>query len=149
MYKILSKSFLPLYFCLRSKPVTPNVVCQCVSQSVAMLNKTMTWWPDLVMTWWQMTWWPDELMTQWPNVLMTQWPNDKMTLWSDDLIAWWPNCLVTWWLKASHTIDRMVYFLFCILLVATNASTHHFLNVQQTESWLCAPNPIWPHGIDS
>ena len=59
--------------CLRSRPVSPNVVRPSVH----------------------------DLMTQWPNDLMTEWPNDRMTEWPSDRVTKWPSDQVTKWFSVE------------------------------------------------
>ena len=78
--KYPKKSFRQCYFCLRSRPVDPDVVCLLVSLLVAYVEKMMT--PSDQVTKWpsdQMTEWPSDQMTEWPSNWVTERPSDQMT----------------------------------------------------------------------
>ena len=61
------------YYCLQSRPVSPDVVCSLVSPLVVMLKQRSGWLG------WQSDW-----LTGWPIDQMTRWPTDQMTRWLDD-----------------------------------------------------------------
>ena len=85
----------PMHICLRSRPVSPNVVCSFVSQSVSMLKIVIIWLCDRV--------------TKWPSDQVTKWPSDQVTKWPSHQVTEWPSDRVTGWQEASQMIDRMVY----------------------------------------
>ena len=52
-----------MHFCLRSRPVDPDVVRPLVCQSVSK--------------------WPRDRVTKWPSDLVTKWPNNIVTKWQE------------------------------------------------------------------
>ena len=62
-----------LNICLRSRPVSPNVVRQSVENS--------------------------DHMTKWPSVQVTEWPIDWVSKWPSDRVSKWLSDWVTGWLS--------------------------------------------------
>ena len=50
-------------------------------------------------------------MVGWQHDVMMWWHDDRKAGWQDDGMTGWQDGKMTWWLKASQTIDGMVYFI--------------------------------------
>ena len=75
-----------LTFCLRSRPVDPNVVSPSVSRNVENRRiMTCNW----------VTEWPSGQVTEWPSDQVTEWPSDRVTKWQSDRVTKWPKDQLT------------------------------------------------------
>ena len=106
--KVLVNNLRSWDFCLRSRPIDPDVVCSLVT----MLKIVTVWLSNWVTKWPsdQVTEWLSDRVTMWPNDRVTEWQSDQVPEWVNDRVTKWPSNWVTEWQEASQTIDWMVYF---------------------------------------
>ena len=70
-----------LNICLRSRPISPNIVCLSVENS-----DHMTEWPSD-----QVSEWPSDQVTKWPSDRVSKWPSDRVTEWPRERVTEWPS----------------------------------------------------------
>ena len=118
--KGLITTVLILFFCLRSRPVTPYVVRPSVSQLVVMLK------------------------------IVTEWLSDRVTEWSSDWVTKWPSDQVqTEWLGDRKLRRRLtVWYILCRLFLKhlkppgrRNGDCH------PCHADVAAPERVWYHAI--